>query len=101
MVGCLLLFCSWSFSTLLLAFSFAGGGRVGGDGDGGDSDNGGGDIDNHDVIMIIMMCCIGLTTGMPLLPSYSLLSEVSIINITIFSLVPLLTCNTSRSPSSD
>ena len=49
----------------------------------------------------IMMCSTGLTTGMPLLPSYSLLSEVSIINITIFSLVPLLTCNTSRSPSSD
>ena len=99
MVGCLLLFCSWSFSTLLLAFSFAGG-DVGDNGD--DSDNGGGDFDNHDAIMIIMMCCIGLTTGMPLLPSYSLLSEVSIINITIFSLVPLLTCNTStRSPSSD
>ena len=65
------------------------------------SDNDGGDIDNHDVIMIIMMCFAGLTTGMPLLPSYSLLSEVSIINITMFGLSPLLTCNTSRSPSSD
>ena len=38
MVGCLLLFCSWSFSTLLLAFSFAG----------GDIDNSGGDFDDHD-----------------------------------------------------
>ena len=115
MVGCLLLFCSWSFSTLLLAFSFAGGdvGDIGDDSDhsggdfdnhdGDDSDSGGDYIDNHDVIviMIIMMCFTGLTTGMPLLPSYSLLSEVSIINITVFSLVLLLTCNTSRSPSSD
>ena len=107
-VGCLLLFCSWSFSTLLLAFSFAGG-DVGDNGD--DSDNGGGDFDNHDgddsdsgggvIDNHDVMCFTGLTTGMPLLPSYSLLSEVSIINITIFSLVPLLTCNTSRSPSSD
>ena len=49
-VGCLLLFSSWSFSTLLLAFSFAGGGRGGDDGDNGDdSDDGGGDFDNHDV----------------------------------------------------
>ena len=54
------------------------------------------------VISIITMCFAGLTTGMPLLPSYSLLSEVSIININTFSLSPLLTCNTStRSPSSD
>ena len=60
-VGCLLLFCSWSFSTLLLAFSFAGGdvGDIGDDSDhsggdfdnhdGDDSDIGGSDIDNHDV----------------------------------------------------
>ena len=30
------------------------------------------------VMMVMMTNCPGLTTGMPLLPSYSLLSEVSI-----------------------
>ena len=84
MVGCLLLFCSWSFSTLLLAFSFAGG-DVGDNGD--DSDNGGGDIDNHDVIVIIMMCFVGLTTGMPLLPSYSLFFPRSQLSILPFSVL--------------
>ena len=60
-VGCLLLFGSWSFSTLLLAFSFA-----------GDKD------ENDDSVLEMMLNKIGLglTTGMPLLPSYSLLSEV-------------------------
>ena len=47
-VGCLLLFCSWSFSTLLLAFSFAGDDSDGDDGDGDDSDNCDGNLDIHD-----------------------------------------------------
>ena len=60
-VGCLLLFGSWSFSTLLLAFSFA-----------GDKN------ENEDSVqeMMLKKIGLGLTTGMPLLPSYSLLSEV-------------------------
>ena len=84
MIGCLLLFFSWSFPTLLLAFSFAG------EHAGDDDHDGNGDHDGDHAVdfavdvecavdidgVLKLMYCPGLTTGMPLLPSYSLLSEV-------------------------